>query len=113
MVNNILLKQNGQIIIGDYCHIGEDCNDWSVCKIFIENRVLISHPISAESRQNDFKSIIGLPINFQQEFDLKPKSVTIKSDSWIEFYSIILKGVTIAEGAIVGAGSVVTSDLPN
>ena len=38
--------------------------------------------------------------------------VVICDRSWIGARSIILKGVTIGEGAIVGAGSVVTSDVP-
>ena len=40
------------------------------------------------------------------------KSVKICDKVWIGFNSIILKGVTIGEGAIVGAGSVVTKDVP-
>ena len=31
---------------------------------------------------------------------------------WIGFNAIVLKGVTIGEGAIVGAGAVVTKDVP-
>jgi maltose O-acetyltransferase len=33
--------------------------------------------------------------------------------AWIGFGSIVLKGVTIGDEAIVGAGSVVTRDVPN
>lgn len=38
--------------------------------------------------------------------------ITICDDAWIGMNCIILKGVTIGEGAIVGAGSVVTKDVP-
>ncbi|WP_158607407.1 acyltransferase [Aerococcus agrisoli] len=37
--------------------------------------------------------------------------VVIKDNVWIGANTVILKGVTIEEGIIVGAGSVVTSDL--
>jgi acetyltransferase-like isoleucine patch superfamily enzyme len=37
---------------------------------------------------------------------------TIGSDVWLGFRSIILSGVTIGHGAIVGAGAVVTTDVP-
>ena len=44
--------------------------------------------------------------------DVIRKPIVIKDKAWIGFNSIILKGVTIGEGAIVGAGSVVTKDVP-
>ena len=36
----------------------------------------------------------------------------IKDNVWIGMSAIILKGVTIGEGAIVAAGAVVTRDVP-
>lgn len=39
-------------------------------------------------------------------------AVRIGDYAWVGMQSIILKGVTIGEGALVGAGSVVTSDIP-
>lgn len=38
--------------------------------------------------------------------------VVIADRAWIGFNAIILKGVTVGEGAVVGAGSVVTKDVP-
>ena len=38
--------------------------------------------------------------------------IVINDYAWINFNSIILKGVTIGEGAIVAAGAVVTQDVP-
>lgn len=40
------------------------------------------------------------------------KPVTISDKVWIGFNSIILCGVTVGEGAVIGAGSVVTRDVP-
>ena len=42
----------------------------------------------------------------------KPRFVAIEDDAWIGAGAIILPGVTIHKGAIVGAGSVVTKDVP-
>jgi len=38
--------------------------------------------------------------------------VKISNKAWIGVRAIVLKGVTIGEGAVVGAGSIVTSDVP-
>jgi len=52
---------------------------------------------------------------FHQRFKIYhegPKKVTIKRGVWLAAGSIILPGVTIGEGAIVAAGSVVSRDVP-
>ena len=52
-----------------------------------------------------------------QERSVRPgcendRPVTIEDYAWIGMNSIVLKGVRIGRGAIVGAGSVVTRDIP-
>ena len=42
----------------------------------------------------------------------KAKEIVIGDYAWIGANSIILKGVHIGKGAVIGAGSVVTSDVP-
>ena len=44
---------------------------------------------------------------------VKHAPIVIKDKVWIGFNSIILKGVTIGEGAVIAAGSVVTKDVPD
>lgn len=109
----------GQITLGDYCFVGDDSRIWSAKNIFIGDRVLIAHnvnifdnlthPINAKARHRQYKEIItsGQP----KKIDLSEKSVIIGNDVWIGCMSIILPGVTIGEGAIVGAGSVVSKDV--
>jgi acetyltransferase-like isoleucine patch superfamily enzyme len=41
------------------------------------------------------------------------KKVIIKNDVWIGANSVIMPGVTIGNGAVVGAGAVVTKDIPD
>jgi maltose O-acetyltransferase len=40
------------------------------------------------------------------------KKITIEKDVWIGAQAVILPGVTVGEGAVVGAGAVVTKDVP-
>ena len=43
---------------------------------------------------------------------VKSAPIVIEDDAWIGINVIVLKGVTIGRGAVVGAGSVVTKDVP-
>jgi acetyltransferase-like isoleucine patch superfamily enzyme len=43
---------------------------------------------------------------------LTEKNCLIGNDVWIGSHSIILRGVSIGDGAVIGAGSVVTKDIP-
>lgn len=116
----LTFPHGGEINIGRYCYIGEGTRIWSAKKIFVEDRSLISHnvnifdnithPISAEKRHLQYKIILSSV--GPKEIDLQEAAVYIKNDVLIGCMSIILKGVTIGEGAIVGAGSVVTRDVP-
>ena len=55
-------------------------------------------------------SRIDIPMN--QQGHKPPKKVTIGSDVWIGNRVIILPGVNIGKGSIIGAGAVVTKDVP-
>ncbi|PQJ36436.1 hypothetical protein BSZ35_11040 [Salinibacter sp. 10B] len=78
-------------------------------EIQIGNRVLVGgnasivdfdfHPLTPEARAEDINAGAAAPI-------------VIEDDVFVGMESLILKGVTIGEGAVVGAGSVVTQDVP-
>ena len=116
----LTFAHGGEISIGEYCYVGEQSRIWSAARISIGDRVLISHgvnifdslthPISPVERHRHYRRIIthGHP----DRADLGEAPVRIGNDVWIGCLSIVLKGVTIGEGAIVGAGSVVSKDVP-
>lgn len=52
-------------------------------------------------------------LSTKEWIQVKMKPVTICDNVWIGMNCIILKGVTIGEGAIIAAGSVVTKDVPS
>ena len=111
----------GQIIIGNYSFVGERTKIWSAKKITIGNRVLISHnvniqdnnshPLDSKLRHEDFKQIIS--VGLQKENNLEEKEIFIEDDAWIGFNSTIMKGVKIGKGAIIGANTIVTKDVPD
>jgi len=55
-------------------------------------------------------AIRGVPMR-QQATETAP--IVIGQDVWIGMGAIILPGVTLGDGSIVGAGAVVTSDVPS
>lgn len=46
-------------------------------------------------------------------YDRFAKPCIIKNDVWIAANSVVVRGVTIGNGAVVGAGAVVTKDVPD
>ncbi|MDD2720635.1 MAG: acyltransferase [Gallionella sp.] len=116
----LTFAHGGKITIGEYCFLGEQSHIWSAKNVSIGNRVLIAHnvnifdndthPLGAEARHNQFCEIIGG--RHPKNIDLLEQPVRLDDDVWIGCMSIILKGVNIGRGAVVGAGSVVTGDVP-
>lgn len=60
----------------------------------------------ANHRFND----VNVPIYYQGHTE--SKNITIKRGAWLGANVILLSGVTIGENSVVGAGSVVTKDVP-
>lgn len=55
---------------------------------------------------------IGDTDDHPERLDTKPAPVVIGDNVFIGMHCLILKGVTIGENSIIGAGSVVTKDIP-
>jgi galactoside O-acetyltransferase len=96
---------HSNIICAENISIGDDVLVAWGCNIVDHN----SHSKNFQERQDDVKQwYYG-----QKDWtNVICRPIVIEDKAWIGFNSIILKGVTIGEGAIVGAGSVVTKDIP-
>lgn len=96
---------NGSLVASKSIIIGDDVLiSWGVT--IVDHN---SHSISFSHRSED---VLNWRIGKKDWSHVKIAPVKIFNKVWIGFNSIILKGVTIGEGAIVGAGSVVTKDVP-
>lgn len=136
-LKNVITDLN--IEVGDYTIYNDFVND---PRDFEKNNVLYHYPIngdkliigkfcsiacgakflfnSANHTQTSL-STYTFPLFFE-EWELEKKNVTkawdnkgniiIGNDVWIGYDAIILSGVTIGDGAIIGARAVVTKDVP-
>ena len=92
----------GNIIIGEDTIIGEKATLDGRGKIIIGNHVDIASEVMIYTSQHDINSPQFAPIS---------KPVKIEDYVFIGPRAILLPGVTIGEGAVVGAGAVVTKDV--
>lgn len=92
--------------IGDHFYSNHNLTVLDCARVDIGNHVFIApnvgiytatHPLDAKTRNSGMES--ALP-------------VTIEDNVWIGGSVCILPGVTIGEGAVIGAGSVVVNDVP-
>lgn len=79
----------GEILIGDDCLIAQ-----FVSIIATNHGTAASQPMRA------------------QPWDLAKSSVRIGNDVWVGANAVILPGVTIGDGGVIGAGAVVSHDVP-
>jgi galactoside O-acetyltransferase len=116
----IAFEQEGtKILIGDRTFIGSSTTISVAEQVSIGDDVLISwgvnivdhnsHAISFSKRKND---VLDWKKGKKDWLNVAISPVNIGNKVWIGSNSIILKGVTIGEGSIIGAGAVVTNDVP-
>lgn len=130
---------NPNIIVGDFTMYNDFVRD---PRDFEKNNVLYHYPINRDrlimgkfcsiacgakflftSANHTQKSLSTYPFPiFFDEWDLDVEDITsawdrkgdiiIGNDVWIGYEAVIMSGVTIGDGAIIGARSVVTKDIP-
>lgn len=107
---NITIANNAsisptQLIVGDNTWIGFNCTLFG--KIEIGSNVMLGPNVSIPGATHNHLRI-DIPMSYQ---GLTVKGTRIGNDVWVGANTVILDGITIGEGAIVGAGAVVTKDV--
>lgn len=77
-------------------------------EIVIGNDVLVGPNVVLRAADHVFAST-EIPIRSQGH---RPGRIVIADDVWLAANVVVTSGVTIGHGCVVGAGSIVTSDLP-
>jgi len=117
----------GEIIVGDRTQISGGTTIISKNKVTIEDDVTIaggclfydhnSHSVLWSERKDDiiteYNDYIecGDPLKNKNWDVVKSKPIIVSQKAWIGFGVTILKGVTVGEGAVIAAKSVVVKDV--
>ena len=97
----------GHIQIGEDTRLNRGCTLTSYAQIRIDDFTIIGEFVSIRDANHGLKR--GEPMRYQPH---TCEQILIGRDVWIGRGSCILPGVTIGEGAVIGANSVVTKDVP-
>jgi maltose O-acetyltransferase len=108
---NVTLSPLQSITFGHNIYISKNVNITTneKSKISIGNYVMIAHNVMIIGGNHNIERT-DIPMMFQGEG--KQGNIIIEDDVWIGAGAIILTGVTIGEGSVIGAGSIVTKSIP-
>lgn len=107
---NVRLRtREGNISIGDESNIGPDCHIGTSSNITIGKHCLFGGRCYIGGLQHGFEDT-DTPITEQKM--VSRGGVQMGDDVWLGAHVIVNDGVKIGNGAIIGAGSVVTNDIP-
>jgi len=105
----VYFGKGDKVSIGNYSGIGENSRLGQADEIIIGDDVMIGQQLMIITQNHNFSNINQL-IRLQGGVT---KPVKIENNVWIGARVTILCGVTIGEGAIIAAGSVVVKNIPS
>lgn len=108
--SSCMFDHNKNISFGNNISVQRGCSFSGHGGIKIGNGTVIAHCVDIFSGEHNYNSDDLKYLPFDERFVCEP--VIIDEFVWIGSHSIILPGVHIGEGAIIGAGTVVTKDIP-
>ena len=103
----LILLLGGGIIIGDGSGLGVNCLVHGPLEI--GNKVMMGPDVVILTHTHNIDRT-DIPMGDQGS---RVSKVTIGNDVWIGMRTIIMPGVKIGNGAVIGAGAVVTKDVPD
>lgn len=104
------IRNAHNIILGENTRITMDCCIWAgdKGKITFGDNVLVGPGVKMFAANHGTK-LCETPMVYQKRIE---KDILIGNNVWIGANSLVVAGVSIGDGAIIAAGSVVTKDIP-
>jgi acetyltransferase-like isoleucine patch superfamily enzyme len=100
------------IYISDKVYIGPNALFMcTLAKIYIGNNVMFGPNVTIITGGHRMDVIGKYMIDVKDKRPEDDRDIIIKDDVWVGANSTILRGVTIGEGSVIAAGSVVTKDV--
>ncbi len=108
--NTIIYSKNGDIEIADNVNISSNCQLFSSNKLVIkQNTVIAAYTYLLSGGMYDYRD----PMPYAQQSGLNTRGPTIVGEScWIGAHVVVVDGSTIGDRSVIGAGAVVTGDVP-
>ena len=120
MGENVRVNRPFYIDFGCHTHIGNDtvinfnCTFLDAADIFIGSRVLIGPDVKIYTTFHPTHTAERFVLSSEGNyFKTQASPVRIDDDTWIGGNVTILPGVHIGKNVVIGAGSVVTKDIPD
>ncbi len=107
---SVIQAKTGPLIIGKECDIGAHVIISAISTITLEDNVLIAGNCYIGGARYNLDEL-DRPIMYQGIYSRG--SITIGKNSWIGASATIIDGVTLGQGCVVGAASIVTKDVPD
>lgn len=102
-----------EIIIGDDCKIGEYCHFSAIKRITIGSGLLTGRYVYIGDNAHGELSLEEVDVPPAQRKLTSKGEISIGRNVWIGDRVSILSGVSIGDNAIIGAGSIVTHNIPS
>ncbi len=113
-------ERDGRIDIGRGAYVGDEVIISAAAEISIGAYTLMAHgvqvfdndthPVGPDARLRHYGMILGIEAG--QDIVIGKAPIRIGRNCWIGMNAMVLKGVTIGDGSVIAAGSLVLGDIP-
>ncbi len=106
---SLIIDENAKICIGNNCFFNNNCSLVAKKIITIGEGSIFGENVKIYDHNHSYKNRL-LPI---KEQGYTTSSIVIGAHCWVASNVVILKGVTIGNNCVIGAGCVIYKDIPD